>query len=151
MERNRENFKNLGKNSKITYEYNKEILEAFESEYTRSYLINLDCFEFTSLCPVTGQPDFGSIKISYIPDKLCIESKSLKFYLASFRNVGIFHEDLVNTILDDLIELLNPKYIEVFGDFNSRGGIAIHPYANYGIKNTKYEDFAFEKLKNHTI
>ena len=147
MERNPEQFKKLGHETEYEYEYNKELLEAFETEHTRSYLINMDCFEFTSLCPITKQSDFATIKISYIPDKLCVESKSLKLSLFSFRNVGIFHEDLVNVILNDLIELLKPKYIEVLGDFNSRGGISIKPYANYGKENTEFEDYAFERLK----
>jgi len=86
------------------------------------------------LCPVTGQPDFGHIVIRYIPDKLCVESKSLKLYLFSFRNAATFHEEAVNTILDAVVALVKPRAAEVSGDFNPRGGIAIKVKATYGDK-----------------
>ena len=100
------------------------------------------------MCPITGQPDFAEIRISYIPDIKMVESKSLKLYLFSFRNHGAFHEDCVNIIMKDLIRLTNPKYIEVTGIFTPRGGISIYPYANYGRPDTKYENMAEHRLMN---
>lgn len=94
--------------------------------------VTLGTEEFTSLCPVTGQPDFGEIIIEYIPRVLLVETKSLKLYLFSFRNVGVFQEVLVNRILDDLFRLLKPRYMRVTGRFKSRGGIAITPVAERG-------------------
>lgn len=115
------------------YEYNPGVLEAFENKHPENdYVVTLDCPEFTSLCPKTGQPDFGRIVVRYIPDRLMVESKSLKLYLFSFRNHGDFHEDCVNIIMKDLVRLMSPKYIEVEGIFNPRGGISIIPFANYG-------------------
>ncbi|WP_458404362.1 preQ(1) synthase [Methanobrevibacter sp.] len=151
MERNSKNIQNIGKYSEREYKHNKDVLEVFETEHNRSYMINWDCFEFTSICPVTKRAEFGKIKISYIPNELCLEGTSLKLYLASFRNVRIFYEDIVYVILNDLIEILNPKYIEVMASCNPSEGISVSPYANYGLKNTSYEDFAFEKLKNQGI
>lgn len=87
----------------------------------RDYFVKFNCPEFTSLCPLTQRPDFATIYISYIPDKKLVESKSLKLYLFSFRNHGDFHEDCVNIIMNDLIELLDPRYIEVWGKFTPRG------------------------------
>ncbi|HEY7713955.1 MAG TPA: preQ(1) synthase [Candidatus Binatia bacterium] len=89
----------------------------------REYEINMECPEFTCVCPRTGQPDFATIRISYVPDKLCVELKSLKLYLWSYRNEGTFHEAVVNQILDDLVEACRPKKLKVTGDFNVRGGI----------------------------
>jgi len=110
-------------------------LEAFENLYSdRNYVITFDCPEYTSLCPVTGQPDFGHIVLRYIPDKLCVESKSLKLYLFSFRNSATFHEESVNTILDAVVALVKPRAAEVVGEFNPRGGIAIKVKATYGDK-----------------
>ena len=106
----------------------------------------LVCPEFTSICPITGQPDFATIRIAYIPDGKLVESKSLKLYLFSFRNHGDFHEDCVNIIMKDLIRLMQPKYIEVFGEFTPRGGIAIHPLAVYGRPGTVYETRAADRL-----
>ena len=107
-------------------------LEAFENSHPkRDYRIELDCPEFTSICPITGQPDFGVITIEYIPDKLCVESKSLKLYLHSFRNHGAFHEEVVNRILDDLVKAIAPREAVVTGEFNPRGGIAICVEASY--------------------
>jgi 7-cyano-7-deazaguanine reductase len=106
------------------------ILECFSNQH-RSELsvIGLDCPEFTSLCPMTGQPDFGTIHIHYVPGDFCVESKSLKLYLGAFRNHGSFHEDCVNRIADDLKDRVRPRYLRVFGDFRPRGGIAIRPLA----------------------
>ncbi|MCH5224702.1 MAG: preQ(1) synthase [Muribaculaceae bacterium] len=114
-------------------DYNPGLLETFENKHPENeYVVTLDCPEFTTLCPKTGQPDFGHIVISYIPGKRMVESKSLKLYLFSFRNHGDFHEDVVNIIMKDLNALMSPKYIEVKGYFMPRGGISIHPFANMG-------------------
>ncbi len=114
-------------------DYDPSLLQSFKNLHPeRDYLVTLDCPEFTSLCPKTGQPDFARIIINYIPDLEMVESKSLKLYLFSFRNHGDFHEDCVNIILDDLRTLMQPRYIEVIGLFTPRGGIAIHPFANWG-------------------
>ena len=135
---------------KYPTDYNPELLEAFDNKHPdNDYFVRFDCPEFTSLCPITGQPDFGKIYISYIPDKKMVESKSLKLYLFSFRNHGDFHEDCVNKIMKDLIKLMDPKYIEVLGDFNPRGGISIVPFANYGRPDTKYEEMAWKRLSEH--
>jgi 7-cyano-7-deazaguanine reductase len=93
------------------------------------WVVGLECGEFTSLCPITGQPDFGRILIHYVPGELCVESKSLKLYLGAYRNHGSFHEACVNQIADDLVSAMAPRYLRVFGDFNPRGGIAIRPMA----------------------
>jgi 7-cyano-7-deazaguanine reductase len=101
-------------------------LEAFPNRHPdRDYVVSLESEEFTCLCPMTGQPDFARIKIRYIPDLFIVESKSLKLYLWSFRNEGIFHEHLTNVILDDLVEALDPRWCEVVTEFFIRGGIAI--------------------------
>lgn len=97
----------------------------------RSYVIHFDCPEFTCLCPMTGQPDFATIRIEYIPDLLCVELKSLKLYLWSFRDEGHFHEAVTNRILDDLVNKLKPKSLKVEGDFNIRGGIRTRIEAVY--------------------
>lgn len=102
-----------------------KLLEVFKNEYVnRSYLITYIAPEFTSLCPKTGQPDFGKISIEYIPDKLCIELKSLKIYLNSYRSDGIFYESVTNRILDDLIRVCKPRYMKITAEFNVRGGIS---------------------------
>ncbi|MGN1360404.1 MAG: preQ(1) synthase [Kiritimatiellia bacterium] len=138
----------LGSGStKYPTDYAPQVLEAFDNRHPeRDYLVTLRCPEFTSLCPITSQPDFADITIRYIPDKRLVESKSLKLYLFSFRNHGDFHEDCVNTILSDLLKLMSPKYIEVFGEFRPRGGIAIHPLATYGKPRTRYAKLAAERL-----
>lgn len=140
------------KETKYLYEYSPEVLESNDNLHTdRDYFVKLNCPEFTSLCPLTGQPDFATIYISYIPDKKLVESKSLKLYLFSFRNHGDFHEDCVNIIMNDLIKLLDPKYIEVWGKFLPRGGISIDPWCNYGRPGTKYEKMAEYRLMNHDL
>jgi len=107
-------------------------LEVFENTHpNRDYLITFDCPEFTSICPITGQPDFGHITIEYIADQLCVESKSLKLYLFSFRNHGAFHEAVTNQILDDFVNVCQPRRATVKGIFRPRGGIAIHVTADY--------------------
>ena len=126
-------LKNLGKTTAYKYDYAPEFLEAIENVNSgRNYFVTLTSDEFTCLCPITHQPDYATIKIRYIPDKKLVESKSLKLYLTSFRNHGTFHETVVNTIADDLIKLLEPRYLEVEGLFNARGGISIVPFVNYG-------------------
>ena len=108
-------------------------IETFQNaDAQRDYVIEFDCPEFTSLCPVTGQPDFGHIRIRYVPDQRCIESKALKLYLFSYRNFNTFHESAVNRILTDLAAACAPRWMEVRGDFMPRGGIAIHVRAEEG-------------------
>jgi len=125
--------------------YSPNILEAFDNKHPgNDYMITFNCPEFTSLCPKTGQPDFATIIINYIPGSRLVESKSLKLYLFSFRNHGDFHEDCVNIIMKDLKRLMEPKYIEVKGIFTPRGGIAIYPFANYG--NDEYIEMAKKRL-----
>ena len=118
MEKNRETegLKSLGSSTKYSMDYAPEVLETFENKHPENdYWVRFNCPEFTSLCPITGQPDFAEIRISYVPNVRMVESKSLKLYLFSFRNHGDFHEDCVNIIMKDLIKLMNPKYIEVVG------------------------------------
>ena len=148
-----EGLNNLGnKNTKYATNYTPEVLETFDNKHPdHDYFVKFNCPEFTSLCPITGQPDFATIYISYIPDKKMVESKSLKLYLFSFRNHGDFNEDCVNIIMNDLIKLMNPKYIEVWGKFLPRGGISIDPYCNYGRPDTKWEKLAWERLSHHDL
>ncbi|UOQ95561.1 preQ(1) synthase [Halobacillus shinanisalinarum] len=135
-----------------SFEYNKEVLETFDNQHpNRDYFVKFNCPEFTTLCPKTGQPDFATIYISYIPDIKMVESKSLKLYLFSFRNHGDFHEDSVNTIMNDLIELMEPRYIEIWGKFTPRGGISIDPFCNHGKPDTKFEQMATHRLMNHDL
>ncbi len=136
-------------NKKTEYRdnYAPEVLETFVNKHPENdYMVTFNCPEFTSLCPITGQPDFARIIINYIPNEKMVESKSLKLYLFSFRNRGDFHEDCVNIIMKDLVKLMQPKYLEVKGIFTPRGGISIYPFANYGEKGTKYEKIAEERL-----
>ncbi len=142
----------LGKKTEYKTTYAPEILETFTNKHPdHDYWVTFNCPEFTALCPITGQPDFATIRIDYIPDAKMVESKSLKLYLFSFRNHGAFHGDCVNIIMKDLIHLMDPKYIEVTGIFSPRGGISIYPYANYGRKGTPYEKLAQERLFNHSF
>lgn len=128
------------KNTHYQYNYDPSVLETFINKHQdNDYMVTFTCPEFTSLCPKTGQPDFAEIIINYIPDKRMVESKSLKLYLFSFRNHGDFHEDCTNIIMKDLIELMDPKYIEVKGNFLPRGGISILPFANYAKPGSGYE------------
>jgi len=111
----------------------KDLLETFDNSYPkRNYLIIHQADEFTSLCPKTGQPDYGKITVSYIAGKKCVELKSLKFYLQSYRNDGIFYEKVTNQILDDLVEVTKPKWMEVKGVFTTRGGIFSTIIATHG-------------------
>ncbi|MBE5995449.1 MAG: NADPH-dependent 7-cyano-7-deazaguanine reductase QueF [Paenibacillaceae bacterium] len=133
-------------------DYNPGVLETFLNKHPHNdYFVKFNCPEFTSLCPITGQPDFASITISYVPGEQMVESKSLKLYLFSFRNHGDFHEDCMNIIMKDLIALMHPKYIEVWGKFTPRGGISIDPYCNYGKPGTRWEEVAWERLKSHDL
>ena len=138
--------------TKYNFDYTPDVLETFPNKHPENdYFVKFNCPEFTSLCPITGQPDFATLYISYIPGERMVESKSLKLYLFSFRNHGDFHEDCVNIIMKDLIRLMEPKYIEVWGKFLPRGGISIDPYCNYGIPGTKYEQLAWERLSRHDL
>ncbi len=140
------------KKVKYHYDYCPEILETFQNKHLENdYWVKFNCPEFTALCPITGQPDYATIYISYVPNEKMVESKSLKLYLVSFRNHGDFHEDVVNVIMKDLIKLMEPKYIEVWGKFLPRGGISIDPYANYGQPGTKYEELAWRRFAEHDM
>ena len=113
--------------------------------------LTLRCPEFTTLCPITGQPDFGELVVRYVPAAKLVESKSLKLYLFSFRNHGDFHEDVCAVVLKDLRALLAPKYIEVRGRFRPRGGIAIHPFVAWGAAKGGWADFAKERLLDEDV
>ena len=142
----------LGKKTEYRQDYAPEVLETFENKHQKNdYWVQFNCSEFTTLCPITGQPDFGEIIIKYIPDVRMVESKSLKLYLFSFRNHGDFHEDCVNIIMKDLVKLMDPRYIEVTGIFKPRGGISIFPFANYGRPGTKYEKLAEQRFMQHAL
>ena len=123
--------KALGRRSQYRYDRpDPELLETFYNPEPGSpWAVSLLCSEFTSLCPVTGQPDYGRLRVEYVPDQLCVESKSLKLYLVGYRNHGTFHEACVNKVADDLCSKLSPRYLRVYGDFQPRGGIAIRPLA----------------------
>ena len=116
----------------------KDILETFDNpSKNNDYLITMDVPEFTCLCPLTGQPDFAEFEINYIPDKKCVELKSLKLYMASYRDVGAFHEDNTNQVLSDLVELTKPRYMSVVGYWKVRGGIITTVTTKYIKKNWK--------------
>lgn len=150
--RENENLNLLGKKTEYKSDYAPEVLETFQNRHPENdYFVKFNCPEFTSLCPITGQPDFATIYISYIPAEKMVESKSLKLYLFSFRNHGDFHEDCVNKIMKDLVKLMNPRYIEVWGKFTPRGGISIDPYCNWGRPKTKYEKMAENRLLWHDM
>jgi 7-cyano-7-deazaguanine reductase len=107
-------------------------LETFPNRHPgRDYLVQHTCPEFTSVCPKTGQPDFGTLRVSYVPDRLCVELKSLKLYIQAFRSQGIFYEDVINVILDDLVKAVRPRRMTVEGDFRARGGISSVVTATY--------------------
>ena len=148
-----ENLTLLGKNVPVySDQYDPSVLETFMNRHPdHDYFVKFNCPEFTTLCPITGQPDFGSVTISYVPDQRMVESKSLKLYLFSFRRHGDFHEDCINVIMEDLKKLMDPKYIEVWGRFNPRGGISIDPYCNYGRPGTPWEQVAWQRLSGHDL
>ncbi len=140
VKNNAQNLKLLG-NQKNEYpsEYDPGQLETFKNKFPgNDTVVELECPEFTSLCPKTGQPDFANITITYVPDQLLVESKSLKIYLFSFRNHGSFHENCVNEIAWDLYNVMKPKWIEVRGDFMPRGGISINPVVKLVKFNIEY-------------
>ena len=152
MNRQDEGLISLGHKTDYRTDYAPDVLETFDNKHPdNDFWVRFNCPEFTSLCPITGQPDFAEIRISYLPDQKMVESKSLKLYLFSFRNHGDFHEDCINIIMKDLIRLMNPKYIEVTGIFTPRGGISIYPYANYGRPGTQYEELARYRMMNHDL
>ena len=131
--------------------YAPEVLEAFPNKNPGKIAwTTFICTEFTSLCPKTAQPDFAKIFINYVADKKMVESKSLKLYLFSFRNHGDFHEDCVQKICDDLVKLMNPKYLEVVGEFTPRGGIAIYPFASYACKEKAFQTLKQERFNHYS-
>lgn len=147
-----EQLTHLGQETAYTFTYRPEVLEAFDNRHPEvDYFVKFNCPEFTSLCPMTGQPDFATIYLSYVPDQKLVESKSLKLYLFSFRNHGDFHENCIVTIMKDLRKLLEPKYIEVWGKFLPRGGLSIDPYVNYGKPGTRWEQVALDRLAQHDL
>jgi 7-cyano-7-deazaguanine reductase len=130
--------------------YAPELLEAFDNKNPGKIAwTTFVCTEFTSLCPKTGQPDFAKVFVNYIADEKMVESKSLKLYLFSFRNHGDFHEDCIQTICDDLVQLMKPKYLEVIGEFTPRGGIAIYPFASYASKEKLYQELWSNRLSGY--
>jgi 7-cyano-7-deazaguanine reductase len=152
MSKPKDSFVSLGKQTAYKQSYAPEILETFDNKHPENdYWVRFNCPEFTTICPITGQPDFAEIRINYLPDAKMVESKSLKLYLFSFRNHGAFHEDCVNIIMKDLNKLMEPRYIEVTGIFSARGGISIYPYANYGRPGGKYEELANYRLMNRDL
>lgn len=131
-------------------EYDSGLLEAFDNKNPGQFQwVTFVCTEFTSLCPMTGQPDFAKVFINYIADKKMVESKALKLYLFSFRNHGDFHENCVQTICNDLVKLMQPKYIEVVGEFTPRGGIAIFPFSSYAADEVEYKDLKKSRMANY--
>lgn len=145
-----QNFKLGEAQTNYQMTYSPSLLEAFDNKNPGKIAwTTFVCTEFTSLCPKTGQPDFAKIFINYIADKKMIESKSLKLYLFSFRNHGDFHEDCVQTICEDIVKLIEPKYIEVIGEFTPRGGIAIFPYASYANKEAFAQEIYLDRLVNY--
>ena len=133
-------------------DYDPSILECFSNRHPElDSMVTLRCPEFTTLCPITGQPDFGELVVRYVPAAKLVESKSLKLYLFSFRNHGDFHEDVCAVVLKDLRALLSPKYIEVRGRFRPRGGIAIHPFVAWGAAKGGWADFAKERLLDEDV
>ena len=136
-------------NKHIEYptDYDPTLLETFANKHAdHDYMVTFRCPEFTTLCPITGQPDFATLYINYIPNERMVESKSLKLYLFSFRNHGDFHEDVTNIIMKDLVELMAPKYIEVRGMFYPRGGISIYPFANWANPAFGYAEIASHRM-----
>ena len=143
----------LGSNmTNYEYSYNPKLLETFENAHQdNDYWVTLNADEFTSLCPITNQPDFGTLIINYIPNVNMVESKSLKLYLFSFINNGEFHEDVVNKIGKDLVKLMQPKYLEVVGLFYPRGNISIHPTFSYHNGKKKYKKINQHRFSNRNI
>jgi len=112
-----------------------DVLETFDNQYPgRDYTIEIVCPEFTSVCPKTGQPDFGTLTITYVPDRRCVELKSLKLYLQQYRNEGIFYEHATNRILDDLVAVVQPRQMKLVAAFTPRGGITTTVTAEFVAK-----------------
>lgn len=146
MRKDLKNLKTLGSTVKAPCDYDPSVLEAFGNNHPgRDYWVAFTAPEFTTLCPKTGQPDFATLTVRYIPGAKLVESKSLKLYLFGFRNHGDFHEDVVNVIFNDLFKLLKPRYMEVYGKFAARGGISIDPYVN-GATGAKWKAFAEKRF-----
>lgn len=119
----------------------RDILETFVNPFPeRDYLIEIRCPEFTSVCPKTGQPDFGVLTFTYTPDKKCVELKSLKLYLQQFRNEGIFYEHVTNRILDDFVAVAEPRCVELVGEFSARGGITSKILVRYEMPSSEKLD-----------
>jgi 7-cyano-7-deazaguanine reductase len=132
------------------FEYDPGLLESFPNKNPKStQWVTFVCTEFTSLCPITSQPDFAKIYINYIADEKMVESKALKMYLFSFRNHGDFHEDCVQKICNDLVKLMKPRYIEVIGEFTPRGGIAIYPFSSAHNGAKEYRELHHIRLANY--
>lgn len=131
--------------------YSPDLLESFANKNPGKLAwTTFVCTEFTSLCPKTNQPDFAKIFINYVADKTMVESKSLKLYLFGFRNHGDFHEDCIQTICNDLYELMKPQYIEVIGEFTPRGGIAIFPFASESSNSPEFKKLKAERFANYS-
>jgi 7-cyano-7-deazaguanine reductase len=142
----------LGKRRTTPFIYAPRLLEAVPLPVGRAFAqpglwVCLRCLRFTSLCPVTGQPDWGTITVNYIPGARLVESKSLKEYLGSFRMHGDFHEDVVRVICDDLVGLLAPRYLEVVGRFDARGSVAIWPFVQFAAQG----DEEMQQLRTHRL
>lgn len=132
------------------FEYDPSILESFPNKNPdQVQWVTFVCTEFTSLCPITAQPDFAKIFVNYIADKKMVESKAMKLYLFSFRNHGDFHEDCIQKICNDLVALLKPRYIEVIGEFTPRGGIAIYPFASAHNGKPEFKELHRNRLMNY--
>jgi len=130
----------------MTTQPSKQLATFANPRPQRDYLIAFDCPEFTCLCPLTGQPDFAQIAVRYVPDQLCVELKSFKLYLWSYRSEGAFHEKVTNTILDDLVAAIAPRFCEVTGRFNPRGGIGTTVLVRHGQLPTELSDLERSSL-----
>lgn len=131
--------------------YDPGLLEAFPNFAAGEHWVHLNCNTFSSVCPITSQPDWGRFVIRYVPDASMVESKSLKLYLGSFRNHGAFHEECTYTIAQDLIQLLDPKFLDVQGYFVPRGDISIDPYVAWGKPGTRWERVARHVLERRAL
>lgn len=142
----------LGKQGTVyEQQYNPKLLEIFPNKNPdHDQWVSFVCTEFTSLCPLTGQPDFAKIFVNYIADQWMVESKAMKLYLFSFRNHGDFHEDCIQKICNDLSSVMKPKYIEVMGEFTPRGGIAIYPFASNSNGKKFYRDLYEHRMLHYS-
>lgn len=139
-----------GRKTEYKTDYDPGLLESFPNKHPgKDQWVSFICTEFTSLCPITNQPDYARIFINYIANEKMVESKSLKLYLFSFRNHGDFHEDCVQKICNDLVALIKPNYLEVIGEFTPRGGISIYPYSAYHNGENKYENIYTTRLSSY--